>query len=273
MSQLEKARTFFALHQSGTFIMPNAWDAGSAKILAAHGFKALGTTSGGFAFGLGRPDALSAVSLDEALGNIAEIAAAVDIPVSADFENGYADDPADVADNVRRCVAAGAAGCSIEDWTGDTERGFYEEDLAVERVAAAVEAAGDALVVTARCEALLYRHPGGFAMALQRLKRFAEVGAPCVYAPGVVDRAQIAMLAQEAGAPVNQLVGLQGAGATVDQMTELGVRRLSVGGSLMRATIGPLIAAAQEMRDDGTFTFVDDAPSGGQILKLFEAYY
>ena len=112
MSQLEKARTFFALHQSGTFIMPNAWDAGSAKILAAHGFKALGTTSGGFAFGLGRPDALSAVSLDEALGNIAEIAAAVDIPVSADFENGYADDPADVADNVRRCVAAGAAGCS-----------------------------------------------------------------------------------------------------------------------------------------------------------------
>lgn len=165
----------------------------------------------------GTVGSLSAVSLDEALGNIAEIAAAVDIPVSADFENGYADDPADVADNVRRCVEAGAADCSIEDWTGDTERGFYDEDLAVERVAAAVETAGDALVVTARCEALLYRHPDGFAMALRRLKRFAEVGAPCVYAPGVVDRGQIAMFVQEAGASVNQLVGLQGAGATVNQ--------------------------------------------------------
>ena len=271
ISQPEKARAFFALHQAATFIMPNAWDAGSAKILASHGFKALGTTSGGFAFGLGRPDALSAVSLDEALGNIAEIAAAVDIPVSADFENGYADDPADVADNVARCVAAGAAGGSIEDWTGDPEKGFYEEDLAVERVAAAVEAAGDAIVITARSEALLYRHPDGLAMALRRLKRFAEVGAPCVYAPGVVDPAQIAMLVLGAGAPINQLVGLPGVGATVDQMAELGVRRLSVGGSLMRATIGPLIAAAREMRDNGTFSFVDQAPSSGQILKMFEA--
>lgn len=270
LSQIEKARAFFALHRSGAFIMPNAWDAGSAKILAAHGFKALGTTSSGFAFGLGRPDALSAVSVDEALGNIAEITAAVDIPVSADFENGYADDPADVAENVRRCIEAGAADCSIEDWTGDTERGFYDEDLAVERVAAAVEAAGEALVITARCEALLYRHPDGIDMVLRRLKRFAAVGAACVYAPGVVDRAQIMMLVREAGAPVNQLVGLRGVDATVEQMAELGVRRLSVGGSLMRATIGPLISAAQEMRDDGTFTFVDKTPSGDQILEMFE---
>ncbi len=271
ITPLEKAQRFFALHQTGTFIMPNAWDAGSAKILAAQGFQALGTTSSGFAFGLGRPDAMSAVSLDEMLGNISEIAAAVDIPVSADFENGYGDDPADVADNVRRCIDAGAAGCSIEDWTGDTERGFYEEDLAVERVAAAVEAADHQIVITARCEALLYRHPDGFEMAMQRLNRFAEVGAPCVFAPGVVDRAQIARVVKEVGAPVNQLVGLPGAGATVAQMTELGVRRLSVGGSLLRATIGPLISAAQEMRDAGTFTFVDEAPTGGQILKMFEA--
>lgn len=270
ISQGEKAEVFFTLHQAGTFIMPNAWDAGSAKILASHGFKALGTTSGGFAFGRGRPDALSAVSLDEALGNIAEVAAAVDIPVSADFENGYADDPADVAANVRRCIDAGAAGCSIEDWTGNPDRGFYEEDLATERVAAAVEAAGAEIVVTARCEALLHRHRDGFAMALQRLKRFAEAGAPCVYAPGVVDQAQITTLVQQAGAPVNQLVGLAGAGATVDQMAEIGVRRLSVGASLMRATVGPLIAAAQEMRDSGTFTFADEAPSSGQILKMFK---
>ncbi|MGB0972975.1 MAG: isocitrate lyase/phosphoenolpyruvate mutase family protein, partial [Mycobacterium sp.] len=145
------------LHETGTFIMPNAWDAGSAKILAHQGFKALATTSGGFAFTLGRPDAMSEVSLDEALGNIAEIAAAVSIPVSADFENGYADDPSAVADNVRRCIDTGTAGCSIEDWTGDAERGFYEEDLAVDRVAAAVEAAGDEIVITARCEAVLYR--------------------------------------------------------------------------------------------------------------------
>lgn len=271
MSQPAKARTFFDLHQTGTFVMPNAWDAGSAKILAAHGFKALGTTSGGFAFGLGRPDAMSEVSLEEALGNVADIAAAVDIPVSADFENGYADDPADVATNVRRCIDAGAVGCSIEDWTGDPDRGFYDEDLAVERVAAAVEAAGDAIVITARSEALLHRHPDGFAMALQRLKRFADVGAPCVYAPGVVDPAQIEALVKETGAPVNQLVGLKGADATVSQMTALGVRRLSVGGSLMRATLGPLFTAAQEMRDAGTFTFVDDAPGGGEILKMFKA--
>lgn len=259
------------MHETGTFIMPNAWDAGSAKILASHGFKALATTSGGFAFGLGRPDALSEVSLDEALGNIAEIAAAVSIPVNADFENGYADDPAAVADNVRRCIDTGAAGCSIEDWTGDTERGFYDEDLAVERVAAAVEAARDEIVITARCEALLYQHPDGFAMALHRLKRFAEVGAACVYAPGVLDSAQITTLVQEVGAPVNQLVGGRGAGATVGDMAQLGVRRLSVGASLMRATIGPLIAAAQEMWDSGTFTFADEAPSGGEILKMFEA--
>ncbi len=268
-SKPEKARAFLALHRTGTFIMPNAWDAGSAKILAFHGFKALGTTSGGFAFGLGRPDALSAVSRDEALENIAEIAAAVDIPVSADFENGYADAPADVADNVRRCVDAGAAGCSIEDWTGDTERGFYEENESVERVAAAVEAAGSELVVTARCEALLYQHPDGFAMVLRRLQRFAEVGAPCVYAPGVTDPAQIEILVREVGAPVNQLVGVRGAGATVGQMTKLGVRRLSVGASLMRTTVGPLIAAAQEMSDKGTFTFADQAPTSGQILKMF----
>lgn len=270
MSRVEKLRTFVALHQTGTFILPNAWDAGSAKILAAHGFKALGTTSGGFAFGLGRPDALSAVSLDETLRNIADIAAAVDIPVNADFENGYADDPAGVAANVRRCIDTGASGCGIEDWAGDTNTGLYEEELAVDRVAAAVQAAGDDIVITARCEALLYRHPDGFALALHRLKRFAEVGAHCVYAPGVVDPAQIATMVKQAGAPINQLVGLSGTGATVELMTKLGVRRISVGASLMRATLGPLISAAQEMRDTGTFTFADTAPPSGQILKMFE---
>lgn len=269
MDQSAKAAAFFKLHESGTFIMPNAWDAGSAKILAALGFEALGTTSGGFACGLGRQDALSEVSLEEALGNVEQIATAVDIPVSADFENGYADTPEDVAANVRRCVDAGAAGCSIEDWSGDPDRGFYDEDLAVERVAAAVEAAGRDIVITARCEAVLHRHPDGWAMATQRLKRFAEVGAPCVYAPGVVEADQVQALVNDSGAPVNQLVALKGANATVAQMAEWGVRRLSLGSTLMRATYGPLLAAAEEMRDAGRFTFSDTAPGTGQIMKLF----
>lgn len=269
MDQAAKAAAFFALHEKGTFIMPNAWDAGSAKILAAHGFEALGTTSGGFAFGLGRADALSEVSLEDTLGNVEAIVDAVDIPVSADFENGYADDPADVARNVRRCVETGAAGCSIEDWTGDPDRGFYDEDLAVERVAAAVDAAGRACVLTARCEALLHRHPDGFDMALRRLKRFAEAGAHCVYAPGVIAPEQIDVLVNESGAPVNQLVGLKGADASVDLMAGLGVRRLSVGGSLMRATLGTLFSAAEEMRQAGTFSFADEAPGVGEVMKAF----
>ncbi len=268
---MDPAAAFFALHERGTFIMPNAWDAGSARILAAKGFHALGTTSGGLACSLGRADAVREVSLDEALDNVASIATAVDIPVSADFENGYADEPEDVAANVRRCVEAGAAGCSIEDWTGDPARGLYDENLAVERVAAAAEAAGSDIVVTARCEALIHRYPDAFAMALQRLWRFAQVGAHCVYAPGVTAPNEIARLVKETGAPVNQLVGLSGFGATVAQMESLGVRRLSVGTSLMRATYGPLLAAAEEIQTVGTFTFPDNAPSGSAILKLFGA--
>lgn len=261
---------FDTLHTSGCFTMPNVWDAGSARLLASFGFHALGTTSAGLAARLGVPDAEARITLEQALDNIRSIAAAVRLPVSADFENGYADDPEAVAINVRRCAEAGAAGCSIEDWDGSA---FYPEALAVERIAAAVEAANEldsGFVVTARTEQLLHVGPSATDEAMHRLARFADVGAHCVYAPGLTDRAVIADAIASLDAPMNVLVGIAGMHARFDEMQALGVRRLSVGGSLVRACLAAALRAGEEMAE-GRFDFADSAPSEAEIVQRFAA--
>lgn len=270
-SQADKARQFRDLHGSGSFVLPNAWNGGSAKLLAAAGFQALGTTSAGLAYSLGRKDAVSEIGLEDCLANIAEIATAVDLPVSADFENAYADTLGGVAANITRCAQAGAVGCTIEDWSGDPDRGFYDIDLATDRVRAAVEAAeasGLAFTVTARSEAKLHGQADPLNEAITRLNRFAEAGAHCLYAPGFTDRAEIARLIAEVDGPVNVLVGIAGMNATRDEMAELGARRLSVGGSLMRHVMSTIVDAAAEMAD-GRFTFPDRARPG----SFFEQAY
>lgn len=267
------AQRFLELHEQGCFMMPNAWNGGSAKILAGFGFPAIGTTSAGLAYSRGHADAASLLPLDDALANIEEIASATDIPVSADFEDGYADSPEAVAANIRRVAATGAAGASIEDYTGDPTRGLYDIGEATERVAAAIEAASSLthpFVITARSECYLTGHEQPFAESLRRLQAFADAGAPCVYAPGVKNRDEIRAMAADAGAPLNVLVGLPDMNATLDEMADLGVRRLSVGGSLMRATLNPLLRACQDMQN-GQFPFPDDAPSNADVVRLLDA--
>ena len=262
-------QTFRDLHRSGCFTMPNAWDAGSARLLASYGFPALGTTSAGLAFGLGIADAAGRIPLERALDNVRAIASAVAIPVSADFENGYADTPEAVAANVRRCAEAGAAGCSIEDWDGSD---FYPAELAVERVAAAVDAAeelGTGFVITARAEQLLHGGPDRLDEAVGRLHRYASAGAHCVHAPGLRAPDTIRAVARDVGAPLNVLVGLPGMHARAEEMAALGVRRLSVGGSLARTGLGAIARAAEEMAA-GDFGFADRAMPGPDLLERFE---
>ncbi len=265
----EMCRRFAELHKSGCFTMPNAWDAGSAKLLVSRGFKALGTTSAGLAFTLGVEDALSSIPLEVALENVRAIAGASSVPVSVDFENGYADDPEGVAKNVIACAETGAAGCSIEDWAGDKDRGLYDADLAVERVAAACEAAKSldtGFVITARSEACLYQGEGAFDEALSRLQAFAAIGADCVYAPGIRNRDLLRRLPEEAGAPVNVLIGMAGMGASHNEMAALGIRRLSTGGSLARTGWAAIMAAADEIAE-GRFDYSDRATTEAKITE------
>lgn len=267
------AEAFMELHRDGCFVMPNAWDGGSARIISGFGFPAIATTSAGLAYSRGHADAASLLPLEDVLANVEEITSATRLPVSADFENGYADSPEAVAANIRRVAAMGAAGASIEDYTGDASQGLYDISLATERVVAAVEAAAQLVhpfVITARAECYLIGHDQPFTESLQRLQAFADAGAHCVYAPGVKDRDEIRAMVDDVSAPINVLVGLPGMNATVDEMTGLGVRRLSVGGSLMRATLNPLLQACADMQA-GRFPFPDGAPSNAEVVRLFES--
>ncbi len=229
---------FRALHESGCFVMPNPWDAGSAVFLGRLGFRALATTSAGAAFARGLPDAVSAFSTDAMLAHISEIVLATPLPVNADFQAGYAHDSAGVATNVKRCVHTGAAGLSIEDATGDDAAPLYDHALAVERVRAAraaIDETGIPVVLTARCEAWLLGVPAAERLALDRLVAYAGAGADCVFAPGVRDPAALAAIVKAvAPHPVNVLVSAPTPGLTVARLADLGVRRISVGSALAR---------------------------------------
>ncbi len=272
----EKRETFRRLHESGCFVLPNPWDAGSARYLQSLGFKALASTSSGAAWSLGAPD--NGITLEQSIAHAAALVAATDLPVNADFEHGFADDPDGVARHVARCLETGVAALSIEDSTGEQARPLYELSRAVERIQAARAAvdeagpragdAGDALLV-ARAECFLTGHPDPLAESIRRLRAYAAAGADVLYAPGLRTREEIAaVVAAVAPKPVNVLAL---SGMRVAELAELGVRRISVGGALARAAWGGFLRAAREIADAGTFTALGEAPPGRDLDAFFTA--
>ena len=239
MSSRVNGSEFYKLHQSGTFVLVNVHDVGSALLAEAAGAKALGTTSGGIAYTLGKKDALGAVSRSESIEHAAQICAAVDIPVSIDAENGWAHRPEDVAETIRLLIDCGAAGASIEDWSGDSDIGFYDANLATERIHAAVDAAqeyGDSFVVCARADRVMHDGMSALDESLERLRSFAAVGADCLYVPGPADETTHRRVVTEAGGPVNALFQMN-CKLTIEDATNWGIRRVSVGSSLYQATM------------------------------------
>jgi 2-methylisocitrate lyase-like PEP mutase family enzyme len=260
-TQQEKAEQFLALHHGdGPFILANAWDQGSAKLFESLGFRAVATTSSGFAATLGRLD--GNVSLEEVLGHCAAIVSATDLPVSADFENGFADEPAAVAANVTRAAATGLAGCSVEDFTRRADDPIYDLDVAAERIVAAAEAAhsGPArLVLTARAENFLHGRPD-LADTIARLQRYQEAGADVLFAPGVSSTEDLRQVIKSVDRPVN-VITLPNA-PTIAQLAELGVARVSIGGAFAWVALGAVVDAARELLDSGTYGFFALAGSG-----------
>jgi 2-methylisocitrate lyase-like PEP mutase family enzyme len=264
----ERRQIFRKLHQSGCFAIPNPWDIGSALYLQHLGFKAIATTSAGFAFSRGLSD--GAVKRDEMLAHIRELVEATDIPVNADFENGYADDPDEVAESVKLCVAMGVAGLSIEDATDRKESRIYDVDLAVERIHAAKEAIADSgVVLVGRAEGFLVEREN-LDQVIRRLIAYSEAGADCLYAPGFKERDDIkTIVAAVAPKPVNILIG--GAiGLTMQDAASLGARRVSVGGAFARAAWGGFIRAAKELVEKGTFDELSSAASHAELQDLFQ---
>jgi 2-methylisocitrate lyase-like PEP mutase family enzyme len=254
---------FRTLHEGDTpLLLPNPWDVGSAKLLASLGFKALATTSGGFAATLGRLD--GSVTRDEAISHAATIVAATDLPVNADLENGFADDPADVAETVRRAVETGLAGCSIEDYSGRDDAPIYPLEQAAERVAAAAEAAGGRLVLTARSENYLHGRRD-IDDTIARLQAFQEAGADVLYAPGLRSIEDIRAVVAAVDRPVNVLA--LPVAPPVAELAEAGVRRISVGGAFAYASLGALVAAGRELLDHGTYGFWENAAVGSKAVR------
>src|SRR5213595_928277 len=269
---LSVATKFRAMHDSGCFVLPNPWDVGTAVYLEHLGFNALATTSAGFAFSLGKRD--GDVPRDEMVAHIREIVEATTLPVNADFLGGYADEPEDVAANVRLCLATGVAGLSIEDNTGRTDSPLYEKKLAVERIRiarAAIDDSKSGVVLTGRCEAWLVRDPNPLHTALERLTAYAEAGADCLYAPGVSNPDEISQIVKSvAPKPVNILVSGFNHQLSVSQLAELGARRISVGSGLALAAWGAFLHAAQEIKTNGIFKGLANNAASAELNELFE---
>lgn len=277
MSQTDysgRRAAFRALHDAGCFVIPNPWDVGTARYLQHLGFQAVATTSSGVAFSRGLPDADWAVPRDVMLAHIAGIVAAVDVPVNADFESGYAHEPEQVAANVRLCVETGVAGLSIEDATGDRSRPLYELPLAMERIRAArraIDESGSGVLLTARAECYLVGVADPLRESIQRLQAYAEAGADVLYAPGPYSRDEIrAIVSTVSPKPVNVLMG-RNAGLTVADLAEMGVRRVSVGSALARAAWTGFIRAATAIARDGVFTGFEGAVSFAELNEFFRA--
>jgi methylisocitrate lyase len=258
--QRERVEAFHRLHADGCFVMPNPWDVGSAVALEQMGFKALATTSAGHAWTLARPD--NGLQLHETLEHLRQVSAAVEVPVNADFEGGFADDPEEVAANVRLAAATGIAGLSIEDSTGDADEPLYAFDLAVERVRAArraIDMSGTGILLTGRSEGFVVGRPD-LEETIRRLEAYAEAGADCLYAPRIETTEQVsAVVTAVAPKPVNLLANAPF--ITVVEAASLGVRRISVGGTLARTAWAGFLAAAEEIAVDGTFSRFDGLPN------------
>lgn len=264
----DRCALFRTLHHSGCFVMPNPWDVGSARLLVQLGFAAMATTSSGFAWSLGRAD--NHVTLDEALAHLRAVAEAVDVPVNADFEGGFAIEPEAVAVNVAAATRTGVAGLSIEDSTGTPEHPLFDVALAVDRVAAArraIDDSGTGVLLTARSEGFLVGRPD-LEETIRRLTAFAAAGADCLYAPGLGSMADIAEVVRAvAPKPLNVLMG--GGATTVAQLADAGVRRISVGGALARAAWTGFLEAAREIAEQGTFTALGRAVPFAEINRAF----
>ncbi|HKB71878.1 MAG TPA: isocitrate lyase/phosphoenolpyruvate mutase family protein [Thermoanaerobaculia bacterium] len=268
-TQADKAVRFHALHERpGAFVIPNPWDAGTARILESLGFEALTTTSAGLAFALGRPD--GSVGRQETLENARQIVEATDLPVAADLENGYGDSPAEAAETIRLAGRVGLVGGSIEDRSASPRR-IYDLDHSVERVAAAVEAARALpfpFMLVARAENFLEGRPD-LDDTIRRLQAYESAGADVLYAPGLTTEEQIRAVCSAVSKPVNVVMGLRSAHFSVAELAGMGVKRISVGSTLSRAALGAFIRAAEEMRDHGTFHFADQAPPFAELNDLF----
>jgi 2-methylisocitrate lyase-like PEP mutase family enzyme len=268
LTTADKRADFRRLHESGCFILPNPYDVGTAKALQHLGFKAIASTSAGFAWTLGKAD--NRVMLEEVLAHLTAISAAVDIPVNADFEGGFAHEPDGVGANVGRAVKTGLSGLSIEDSTGDKTRPLYERNVAVARIKAArqaIDADHSGVLLTGRCEAFLWGL-SDLSLVLDRLTAYAEAGADCLYAPGIKTREDIAAIVKAvAPKPVNLLIGASG--LSLAQAADLGVRRISVGGMLARNAWAGFMKAAKEMAEQGTFTELANGYPGGALNKMF----
>jgi 2-methylisocitrate lyase-like PEP mutase family enzyme len=256
----QKFEAFRALHERpGAFVIPNPWNAGTARILTALGFEALATTSAGYALAVGRRDSAAGLTREEILENARDIVEATHLPVSADLEDGFGRAPQMCAETIRLASAIGLAGGSIEDATGDPQDPIYEFQLAVDRVAAAAKAAHDCrFMLTARAENFLHGRPD-LDDTIRRLQAFAEAGADVLYAPGLPSLEAIREVCASVSRPVNVVMGLKGATFSVAELAAVGVKRVSVGGALARAALGAFVRAAREVKDRGTFTFATDA--------------
>jgi 2-methylisocitrate lyase-like PEP mutase family enzyme len=269
VTSADKRATFRKMHESGCFILPNPFDVGSARALQHLGFKALASTSAGFAWTIGKAD--NHVTVDDVCDHLAAICAAVDLPVNADFEGGFANEPEKVGVNVARGVKTGVAGLSIEDSTGDAAKPLYEFALAVERIKAArqaIDADNSGVLLTGRCEAFLWGQTD-LNMVIDRLKAYSDAGADCLYAPGIKTREQISAVVKAVHPkPVNLLIGASG--LSLKEAADLGVRRISVGGSLARSAWAGFMKAAREMAEKGTFTELANGFPGGELNKMFK---
>ena len=273
-TQVEKGEAFRALHErDGAFIIPNPWDIGTARLLAHLGFEALATTSAGYAFSVGRPD--STVSREETLAHAAALVGATDLPVSADLENGFGDSPEAAAETIELAAAAGLAGGSIEDRSQGRSAGagIYEIAHAADRIRAAAEVVRNLpfrFTLTARAENFIAGNPD-LKDTIARLQAYQEAGADVLYAPGLASKDDIAAIVRAVDRPINVVMGLKGTPFSRAELSALGVKRISVGGSLARAALGAFLRAAHEMRDHGTFTFANDAITHRDITSMFES--
>jgi len=269
-TQLEKGITFRALHERDrAFIIPNPWDIGTARLLAHLGFEGLATTSAGYAFSIGQRD--NTVGRDKMMAHVRDIVAATDLPVSADLENGFGDDPETVAETIRLAAAAGLVGGSIEDSTTRRDDPIYELERAVERIRAAADVARAlpfSFTLTARAENYLFGRRD-LNDTIKRLQAYQQAGADVLYAPGLASKEDIAAVVSSLDRPVNVLMGLAGVSLSLAELSEIGVKRVSVGSVLSRVALGAFLRAAQEMRDHGTFTFGEEAVSFRDISAMF----
>jgi 2-methylisocitrate lyase-like PEP mutase family enzyme len=274
--QLAKAERFRKLHTNpGTFLAPNAWNAGSARMLEAAGFPALSTTSSGIALALGRPDYEGRLGRQEMMERIARIAGAVEVPVNADLENGYGPKPEDVAETIRQAVAAGVVGGNIEDYSTDPRAPLFEIELAAARIRAAREAAdqsGIPFMLTARTDVYISGQEKPMSEAVRRAKRYREAGADCIFVAGVSDKSTISALVREIGGPIAVGVGFGGQPLTARELATMGVKRISIGGSLARTTFALIRRAATEMAQEGTFSFASEQIPDAELSTFFGSW-